>query len=160
MKRRQRRRVSAEPPELPLAAMVDMMVNVLIFLLALYGSSLAGFDPNQVQLPASSAQQTPKDPVQLVISSAGILVDGKPIVPLQAGTEPWTLDSALVEDGLIPSLIPSLRPTGFTADSPTSSQIVCDKRIRWEILGPVTRTLQSARYEKFRFIVMGEAEKK
>lgn len=62
-----------------LAAMVDMMVNVLIFLLAMYGTGGAS-PPAGLDLARSTSTQSEHSPVIVVVSGETITLDGKPLV--------------------------------------------------------------------------------
>lgn len=73
-----RRRLHGDS-ELMLAAMVDMMVNVLIFLLAMYGTG-GTHPPAGMDLARSTSTNADHATVIVVVSATNIVIDGKTLV--------------------------------------------------------------------------------
>jgi hypothetical protein len=152
--------------ELMLAAMVDMMLNILIFLLTLYGTSPVRIPAGELLLFAPS---TARDPVRvsavLAITTRSISLDGRPILPLSiddSASGP-RIPAGELENGRLPELDAALTDllvtTRAAAGSGPSEKvqteliIECDRRIPWAILGPVVRTAGWSGFPNYRFVV-------
>lgn len=77
-RKRRNRRIEGDS-ELMLAAMVDMMINVLIFLLAMYGTGGAR-PPDGLDLSPSVAKDYERSAVVIVVAKTGIFIDGTQVV--------------------------------------------------------------------------------
>ena len=89
MSRRRRRphRPADHPGELALAAMVDMMINILMFLLTLYGTDPVTVQPSaDLQVPASTTRRPVQYAPDLRVSAKEITLDGE--VPLRLDPGP------------------------------------------------------------------------
>ena len=158
MSRRRHRERRLPSGDLMLAAMVDMMVNILIFLLHLYGT-----DPGNV--PASEdlqlAASTAIDAVQpgfvvLVMSKTAVTVDGSKVITLGGeGPNPTELDAL----GMV--LSDRARKAQAKApdpDKPVEIVVEIDKREPWSVLRPVLATVGRAGFGHVRFVVTAVSE--
>jgi biopolymer transport protein ExbD len=141
--------------DLMLAAMVDMMVNVLLFLLTLYGSASVVGD---LQLPEGTSKSETPTQVELTITQQSVNVDGSPILGVQAGGG-W---ASLSEDGLtrgLDALEATLRQRhdGFSSDPPRLA-VQIDRRVPWSVVEPLIRTAGEAGFVDLRFVVTSVAE--
>jgi biopolymer transport protein ExbD len=72
--------------KIQITSMVDMFVILLVFLLKSYSTSPVNIDPSdKLVLPASTSAKDPIDVLKMVVSKAGIFIDDKKIIDLQAG---------------------------------------------------------------------------
>ena len=157
-----KRRHQLPAPELALAAMVDMMINILIFLLFLYGS-----DPLSVPLsdemqlaPTDASEQAEAISVPVVVSTKTVWVADKPILRLTERGGKVALPEGSLRDGALPELIVSIREgiaARVAADAEASTELVIqtDRRIPWSVLGPVVRSGALAGADSYRFIARG-----
>jgi biopolymer transport protein ExbD len=141
--------------DLMLAAMVDMMVNVLLFLLTLYGSATVIGD---LQLPEGTSKSEPASEVELTITQQSVNVDGSPVLPVETGGG-W---ASLTEDGLtrgLDSLEATLRDRrdAFPSDPPRLA-VQIDRRVPWSVVEPLIRTAGDAGFVDLRFVVTSVAE--
>lgn len=73
--------------KIQVTSMVDMFVILLVFLLKSYSTSPVNITPNEkLTLPVSASTKDPVDVLKLVVSKAGIFVEDKKVVDLQAGS--------------------------------------------------------------------------
>jgi len=141
--------------DLMLAAMVDMMVNVLLFLLTLYGSAAVDGD---LQLPEGTSKSEPASEVELTISQHSVDVDGSPVIGVQSGGG-W---ASLSEDGLtrgLDALEAKLRERhdGTSTETPRLA-VQIDRRVPWSVVEPLIRTAGDAGFVDLRFVVTSVAE--
>lgn len=144
--------------ELSLAAMVDMMINILIFLLHLYGRG-AMVEPQSDDMEL--ADSTTEEPLQLtvgvVVTRRAVEVGGQVIVDL----EELQLPKGAVADGALPALTDALvaelsrERAKAKPGEPTEAQLLVqtDKRVPWSVLGPVLRSGAAAGAASYRFVV-------
>jgi biopolymer transport protein ExbD len=144
--------------ELSLAAMVDMMINILIFLLHLYGRG-AMVEPQSDDMEL--ADSTTEEPLQLtvgvVVTRRAVEVGGQVIVDL----EELQLRPGELSDGAIPALTEALtselareRAKAKPGEATEAQLLVqTDKRVPWSVLGPVLRSGAAAGAASYRFVV-------
>jgi biopolymer transport protein ExbD len=165
MRKPRRRHETGGGEGLMLAAMVDMMVNLLIFLLHLYGSGGVEVPPG-LQL-ASSTSTAPTSPaVSVAVSPDAVSLRGKVLL---RGTgndaDPWQASS----DGTIPVLQDALeaeakrieadaRPAADGAVPEPEILVQVDRRVPWTALQPVLRSAGRAGFVKVRFLVTSVGE--
>jgi hypothetical protein len=160
MSRRRRRphRPSDHPGELALAAMVDMMINILMFLLTLYGTDPIAVQPTaDLDVPTSTTRRPVQYAPDLRVTTREIILDGEIILALGPGP---SLPPRALEDGVLPALRARLaeaavaaRSTAETDAEPLRIDVQCDRRMPWEVLGPVLHTAGVAGFPAYRFIV-------
>jgi len=152
--RKSGRRVEPQS-DLMLAAMVDMMVNVLLFLLTLYGS--AGVE-GDLQLPEGASKSEPASEVELTISQQSVDVDGSPVLGVESGGG-W---ASLSEDALtrgLDALEAELRERHeSTATETPRLAVQIDRRVPWSVVEPLIRTAGDAGFVDLRFVVTSVAE--
>lgn len=153
-------------PELMLAAMVDMLVNILIFLLHLYGTAPIDASNPDLDLPESEAT----DPIEaapiVVLTIAALEVEGEPLVPftstlgaLGATEAAVTWPEGAVQEGRLPPLVDWLterRATLLERDPEAVADTIiveCDRRVPWSVVSPVLSSAGAVGFTKFRFVV-------
>lgn len=160
------RRLESGHGELALAAMVDMMINLLIFLLHLYGNT-----PVQVQsnsdliLPDSRSHDPMTAAVSVVLSRRAVEVNGQQVIALvDPEGDPHFPDGSL-ESGRLPALMKALEtakpPAAPAPDAPTEPPALllqCDRRIPWSVLGAVVKSVGEAGFPKMKFVVNEKSE--
>lgn len=178
---RRSRRHEFPEGELMLAAMVDMMINILLFLLTLYGAtSLQALPGDPVQLASSSSREALTPRITLAVTPTAVFVGGTSVIALdQADGQPH-LPNAAVTDGVVPTVTSALQalakttpppapsaavpppsglsvgPLGLTPDAPAPLPellVECDKRVPWSVLGPLLHTAERAGFGVTRFVV-------
>lgn len=167
MSRRNRRgRREFAHTELMLAAMVDMLVNILIFLLHLYGTAPIEATTADLDLPDSMAT----DPVEaapiVVLTISAVQVDGEPLVSFASqNTSVGSAEGILaypdgtLENGQLPPLTRWLtaRRAAMIEHHPDSKPdtiiVECDRRVPWSVITPVLSTAGAVGFTQFRFIV-------
>jgi hypothetical protein len=162
------RRTHLPAPELALAAMVDMMINLLIFLLHLYGR-----DPltvplsDEMQLPRSASEDAAVVArIPVVVSTKTIWVGTSPVLSLAVVDGRPALPDGAVADGAVDALIAPLRDALANArssertDAPAELVVQADRRVPWAVLGPVIRSGALAGADRYRFLAHsgGDAE--
>jgi hypothetical protein len=155
--------------ELSLAAMVDMMINILIFLLHLYGRGALEAAPSEdLQLAKSTATDTVRASIAVVVSRRDIRVGGQTVLDLVDDDGVPRLPEGAVDGGHLPDLARILADRRAKAEAealPEGQQYVpellveTDRRIPWAVLGPVLRSGSQAGIDQYRFVVAMEGEK-
>lgn len=154
--RRGGRRIEPQS-DLMLAAMVDMMVNVLLFLLTLYGSANVVGD---LQLPEGTSKTESTAQVALTITQQSVDVDGSPILGVQGGGG-W---ASLSEDGLtrgldaLESALRARHDASSSSDDQPRLAVQIDRRVPWSVVEPLIRTAGDAGFVDLRFVVTSVAE--
>ncbi|MEQ1500765.1 MAG: biopolymer transporter ExbD [Myxococcota bacterium] len=152
--------------ELALAAMVDMMINLLIFLLHLYGRNPLQSQPKDALELASSRSQDPiAVAVSVVVSLTAVSVRGETIVPLESRDGvPAYADGAVV-DRALPELADRLRTALADAQENAAGEEVepevvveSDRRIPWSVLEPVVASAGDAGIARIRFVVRSRSK--
>lgn len=154
-RRKGRRRLHTET-ELLLAAMVDMMVNVLLFLLTLYGAG-PGADLGEFELAEARAQEPITGDVHLTITPLLVAVDGSPVLRLD------TRDSRLrlpEEDAAFDELASRLDTRRSEAEEAPPLAVEIDRRVPWSVVRPLLDLAAGAGFTDLRFTVasVGEGE--
>ncbi|HMV67920.1 MAG TPA: biopolymer transporter ExbD [Myxococcota bacterium] len=145
--------------ELMLAAMVDMMMNLLIFLITLYGTDPIEIEPSpELVLPRSSAERPIQAAPVVRVTTRQVALGSTVIAALIDGPDGPALPAGAVERGSLPDLARELETLATATPLPDDGQtrridIQCDKRISWDILGPVIETAGRAGFGDYRFIV-------
>lgn len=163
--RRKDRRLHVKS-ELMLAAMVDMMVNILVFLLMLYGTDPVGVEGGEdLVLPDSSADEALKYALLVQVTREGVAFDGVTVAPLVERDGVLVLDPALLDRGTLVPLAQAMAPkvadarSAATEEAPFAGEVVIlvDKRVPWSVVAPVARTADRVGLPKFRFLVNQQA---
>jgi biopolymer transport protein ExbD len=141
-----------------LAAMVDILVNILIFLLTLYGAGPEGLAAG-VEVPAAGATagDAPHE-VAVTLGTDGIAVQGRTVVPLSGAPGAARLPADVVVGDTVQPLAEALRALAQKAVDPSGRHeaevvIQVDRRLPWDVVGPVVATASEAGFAKVRFLV-------
>jgi biopolymer transport protein ExbD len=149
--------------ELSLAAMVDMMINILIFLLFLYGKGSLDTPPSEdLQLAKSDASEQVRASVGVVVTRKAVEVGGKSVLDLVDDGGVPRLPEGAVQDGRVPELTAALsarlakveaKPLPAGQKYQPELLVETDRRVPWSVLGPVLRSGAEAGLEQYRFVV-------
>lgn len=145
-----RRRRSVVTSELMLAAMVDILINLLLFLLNLYGNSPAFLHPSEdLQFATSTSQEPVEYATNLRITRRAVEVDGEQVAVLgEKGAPPSEAELAVVRDRLAARLPPVPDPR-----KPPSLVVQADRTLPWTQISPVLTAAGDAGFSDLRFIV-------
>jgi biopolymer transport protein ExbD len=153
-------------PSLVLAAMVDMLVNILIFLLNFFGTDPISIVPtDDLALAASSATEKMEFAVSVVLTRREIQVDGTTVLQLGEADGRPTVPA---HDGqLIAPLAAVLTDKAHTARAAADAEGVaftgevllqCDKRVPFSVVREVMYTASQAGFLDFRMVVVSTGE--
>jgi biopolymer transport protein ExbD len=157
---------------LSITSLMDMMTIILVFLLKSYSTediSVAASD--DLQIPVSSAERTPKLAVNVVVSRKDIVVDGEWVIDLAEETDDRGDSRVRVPEDekrgqLISKLYDRLLEKAETAKDlggRTGSAafefkgevlLQCDKRLPFSVIREVMFTAGQAQFGNFRFVVI------
>lgn len=154
------KRVTPDEFKLNIVPLVDVLTNILIFLLI----NINLHDQNitlakDVTLPESTAQLDFKKAVNISIGISGLFVEDREILKLNDGTIP---PEFLEEEKVAPlfkvmtrlkPIIEKRRVTGVTENS-TVVLLQADKKVKYKTINQVIRTAGMAGFPNFRFAVM------
>jgi biopolymer transport protein ExbD len=135
--------------ELLLAAMVDMMVNVLLFLLTLYGAANAGGD---LQLPEGSSKADAGADVELTITQESVSIEGTPVLDVQASGGWASLSPDALTHGL-DLLADKLRARREDFGDAPRLAVQIDRRIPWSVVEPLIGVAGEAGFVDLHFVV-------
>ncbi len=159
-RRRARRRRDEPTGELALAAMVDMMINILLFLLQLYGNSTVMVQSSpDLSLPRSDSADPIRYAVNVVVSRAKVTVGPDTVSEFPAENRvPTELDLSAITAALTAAR-EAQQARNATTGTPEPAQVILqvDRRLPWEQLSPVIDAVGSAGFEDVRFVVAAEA---
>lgn len=149
-RRRERRRRELPAGELQLAAMVDMMINLLLFLLNLYGNA-TGVEPSDTLSFARSTEDAPIHPAPaVVVSRASVKVAGDAV-----GT--WSAEGRAPDGAEVDALRSALRGLPRSGDAP-ELLLQVDRRVPWTSIGPVLTVAGDEGFAHVRFVVASTSE--
>lgn len=158
--------------ELNITSMMDMMTIILVFLLKSYGQDDIAVAPSEdLQLPISTSNKTPKLAVNVVVSQRDVLVDGEAVLLLEEQTGDDGIPFMAIPDSekrgaLITKLHEKLEVKAEAAkalgdrtnaeefDFQGEVLLQCDKRLTFEVIREVMFTAGQAQFANFRFIVI------
>lgn len=172
MGRKKSRRPSPDAG-LSITSMMDMMTIILVFLLKNYQTDDVSVAPSDdLQIPISSAEKTPKLAVNVVVSRKDIIVDGEWVLDLEQGIDDATGEEQLsvpAEDKrgqLVSKLYDVLLEKAETAkdlgaqtgsaDFEFKGEILLqvDRRMPFSVVREVMFTAGQAQFGNFRFVVI------
>ena len=162
-----------------LAAMVDTMINILLFLLTLYGAtSLQALPGEPVQLASSSSREALTPRITLAVTPTAVFVGGTSVIALDQADGKPHLPTTAVTDGVVPTVTSALQALAKTTPPPPAATprpaapglilggpepteappapellVECDKRVPWSVLGPLLHTAERAGFGVTRFVV-------
>ncbi len=172
MARKKSRRQPADAG-LTITSMMDMMTIILVFLLKSYQTDDVSVAPSEdLQIPISSAEKTPKLAVNVVVSRKDIVVDGGYVLDIERGINEETGEEELSipadekRGQLISSLYDILMEKAQTAkdigarsgsdelDFKGEILLQVDKRMPFAVVREVMFTAGQAQFGNFRFVVI------
>ena len=145
------------PLRLNLTALMDILSNIIFFLMASFGAqTLELASAAKVQLPSSTSELSLRMAVSVAVGLEEIYVEDEPIGQVVNG-RPVGLD----KNRFLPQLGDTLRRirTQQLAKNerprPEDDVVlfIADKRLTYKALNPIIRTCARAGYTKFRFAV-------
>jgi biopolymer transport protein ExbD len=145
-RRRSRKRVEPQG-DLMLAAMVDMMVNVLLFLLTLYGagpSTLVG----ELDLPEATSKDDTTAEVELAVTEDVVAIDGVVVLSLDRANG-W---SQLPHTDLF-SVREKLRLRRQDFQEVPRLAVSIDRRVPWSVVKPLLAVAGDQGFTDLRFVV-------
>lgn len=166
--------------ELPLTAMMDILVITVVFLLKSYSASTNSFTVVKgLSLPMSVSEVTPPDSLQLIVTPEGMTFEGKTIVEFQqtadaVGDQPsYTVRTADTDEGgrrivpLFDALVKARDKSELLRAKSTARDengqplpfegilaITADKQIQYDLIRKVMYTAAVADYRVFRFLAL------
>ena len=143
-----------------LTALLDVLTNLLFFLMFSYAAQQVSMEvQGGVQLPRSSAEEAPKQAIQVSVGQRELRVEGAFIAPIVNGTIPNTPVGATRIELLYQRLV-ALREERITtaraAGEPEFLFVLCDKESPYSLLRLVLKTGAEAGFPKFRMAVLRE----
>jgi biopolymer transport protein TolR len=143
---------------LNLVALIDILTNILFFLLVSYASQELQLQQAQkVKLPSSYAQQTMKMATVVSLSEGELRVEQVGVAKIVDGKFNVQLDG----DKIVPlyNKLNTLRAMRRSATRGPSENddvvlLLCDRHVPFSLLSKVLRTAAMAGYPNFRFAVM------
>ena len=166
-------RRSAPEGGLTITSMMDMMTIILVFLLKSYQTENVSVAASEdLQIPVSSAQKTPKLAVNVVLSRKDIVVDGAWVLDLQrsvnegSGGEEIIVPDSEIKGELISKLYDVMQEKAETAkelgartgnaDFEFKGEVLLqvDKRMPFSVVRQVMFTAGQAQFGNFRFVVI------
>ncbi|MBX2800301.1 MAG: biopolymer transporter ExbD [Myxococcales bacterium] len=158
---------------LTITSMMDMMTIILVFLLKSYQTDDVSVAPSEdLQIPLSSAEKTPKLAVNVVVSRKDIVVDGVFVLDIERGISDDTGEEELSipadekRGQLISKLFDVLLEKAQTAkdigaragtdemDFKGEILLQVDKRMPFSVVREVMFTAGQAQFGNFRFVVI------
>ena len=172
MPRKKSRRASPDAG-LTITSMMDMMTIILVFLLKSYQTDDVSVAPSEdLQIPVSSAEKTPKLAVNVVVSRKDVVVDGVFVLDIERGVNEESGDEevSIPADEKRGQLISKLydvllekaqvakdigKQTGVDElDFKGEILLQVDKRTPFSIVREVMFTAGQAQFGQFRFVVI------
>ncbi len=140
--------------------MVDMMINILLFLLQLYGNSTVMVQSSpDLSLPRSESADPIRYAVNVVVSRAKVTVGPDTVSEFpRENRVPTELDLSAITAALTAAReAQQARSAGSATPEPAQVILQVDRRLPWEQLSPVIDAVGSAGFEDVRFVVAAEA---
>ncbi|MCG8557103.1 MAG: biopolymer transporter ExbD [Proteobacteria bacterium] len=167
--KRNRRGAEEEVEGLNIYPMMDMMTILLVFLIANFSTQDAEIvQSEELQIPVSTSQVEAAQALGLIISAAGIVVEGKQVLTLRNGNVDPSQKQGGANGWLISPLFQNLKQhrdrlkmiASRNARRPFRGEVrvIADKRTPFKTLGEVIYTLGQAEFGSLRFVVLKEGE--
>lgn len=143
---------------LNLVALMDILSNLLFFLLASYGvtnAEIKGADG--MQLPVSSSEEAAQMSVLVRVTLDDIRVEEKTVARVRKGA----VDARVEDDRIVP-LFDALRAvseakgTAEVTEENTVLLLLADKRVDYSVVSQVLKTAGYAGFPNFRFAVVNQ----
>jgi biopolymer transport protein ExbD len=132
-----------------LTALLDVLTNLLFFLLFGYAAQQHSVESEGLTLPESSAEFEPKQDVKLMLSKKEIRVDGKVVARIKNGDVDGDTDAEGKVDPLYKTLVAKRDRAGNKPDGNVLF-VLCDKDMPYKALRKVMTTAAQAGYAKYR----------
>ena len=145
------------PTRLNLTALMDILSNIIFFLMASFGAqTLELASASEVQLPSSTSELSLKMSLSVAVGMEALFVEDEPVSELEDGKL-----EELDEDRFIPSLERALRRVRAQRlaknerrrDADEVVLFIADKRLEFTTIDRVMKTCARAGFTKFRFAV-------
>ena len=149
---------TADPPlRLNLTALLDILSNIIFFLMASFGAqSLELASADKVKLPSSTSELSLRMSLSVAVGLSGLYVEDEPVAKLNNGR---LLD--LDDERFVPPLEQALRRVRAQRlakneqrrDADEVVLFLADKRLEFDTIDRVMKTCARAGFTKFRFAV-------
>lgn len=148
-----------EVPALNLVAMVDILTNLLFFLLTIFASQhLALEQRNGVNLPESRLGHELKESIQVSLSRSELVIERTPIAKVHDGK----FDVEVKGDQIVPlynrltaaRASKSARGGAKPRDEDNTVLLMADKDIEYTLLSKVMKTAAMAGYPNFHLVAI------
>ncbi len=151
--RLQRRMKRKGQEGLLLTALIDIFTNLLFFLLVISQNPSKLPNMNDLHLPSSTAEKTPKESLVVLVTTKDILVQDMKVISIA--------DAMRVKDDIIPSLSTELKFRAAKTAAPLNEQgipereitILGDKDVPYNVIRKVMATCSQNDYAKMSFAV-------
>ena len=145
------------PERLNLTALMDILSNIIFFLMASFGAqTLELTSASKVQLPSSTSELSLKMSVSVAVGMEELFVEDEPIGRLEEGRL-LGLDGRRFHPKLEETLkrvrAQRLAKNERKRDADEVILFIADRRLRYETLDRVMKTCARAGFTKFRFAV-------
>jgi biopolymer transport protein ExbD len=147
----------ASPLSVNLTALMDILSNIIFFLLASFGAqTLQLTSSNKVKLPSSTSELALKMSISVAVGLEEVFVEDEPIAKLKDG-QILGLDA----DRFLPKLEETLKRVRAQKlaknERPTDEDdivlFIADKRLKFDTIDRVMKTCAKTGFTKFRFAV-------
>lgn len=143
-----------------LTALLDVLTNLLFFLMFSYAAQQVSMEvQGGVTLPRSTAEEQPKQAINVSVGQRELRVEGALVATIQNGSVPNTPPGASRIEVLYQRLV-ALREERIqqarAAGEPEFLFVLCDKDSPYSLLRLVLKTGAEAGFPKFRMAVLRE----
>jgi biopolymer transport protein ExbD len=148
---------AASPTSVNLTALMDILSNIIFFLLASFGAQTMQLtSANKVKLPSSTSELALKMTMSVAVGLDEVFVEDEPIAKLKDG-QILGLDA----ERFLPKLEETLKRVRAQKlaknERPTDEDevvlFIADKRLKFDVIDRVMKTCAKAGFTKFRFAV-------
>ncbi len=145
------------PTRVNLTALMDILSNIIFFLMALFGAqTLELTSANKVTLPSSTSELSLRMSISVAVGMDELFVEDEPVVRLEAGKL-----TGLDENRFLPKLEEALRRVKAqrlaknerAREEDEVVLFIADKRLAFSTIDRVMKTCARAGFTKFRFAV-------
>ena len=148
---------NANPTRLNLTALMDILSNIIFFLMASFGAqTLELTSASKVQLPSSTSELSLKMSVSVAVGMEELFVEDEPIGKLRQG-QLLGLDERRFHPRLEETLkrvrMQRLAKNEMKKDADEVILFIADKRLEFTTIDRVMKTCARAGFTKFRFAV-------
>jgi biopolymer transport protein ExbD len=139
-----------------LTALLDVLTNLLFFLMVGMAAQQVAFDEAGIQLPSSSMESTPKRDTAVILGRTELRIAGKMIAAVRKDK----IDAKRDADGhIIPlyrELVSLREKRSPNAEDADVLMVYCDQATPYSLLREVMTTAAGAGFAKFRMAVVME----